>query len=338
MSKIKSNLLNKTDPQISVIMPVYNTKKNYFREAIDSILNQSFTDYELIIIDDCSEEYIQEVTKSYNDKRIKYYRLNKNCGAATARNFAIAKAKGKYLAFMDSDDISLPERLEIQYNYLEKNKDIDCLGTCFDVLKGLVKKTVSKRPRKNKEIIDYLLSNGCVFCQSSVMMRQAVLKKSKVRYKTEFVPAEDYAFWLDLIGKVKFAIIDEVLVVYRSHLNNISHTQNTIQLKKCAEAKILANEKYFKIKLPVFLSDCISKKTFNVSEFNVFEEYIIKEWEKRTLPKLLIEEFFKREFKRKCYHTHSLQLQLKFMFSPLNKIFRLPVYWRLINLLSRGLF
>ena len=115
--------------KVSVIMPVYNTREAYFREAIESVLNQSFKDFELLIVDDFSEPYIEKTVKSYKDERIKYHRLNKNSGASAARNFAIEQAQGEFIAFLDSDDISLENRLKHQLEYFEQNPQIGCLGT-----------------------------------------------------------------------------------------------------------------------------------------------------------------------------------------------------------------
>jgi len=189
-------------PKISVIMPVYNTKAEYFREAIESILNQTFSDLELIIVDDCSQIYIQEIVNEYLDKRIKYYKLHKNQGAAKARNFAISKACGKYIAFMDSDDISLPKRLEIQYNFLENNAEVGCLGAATETIDTVNNKKIKKvkfpRPKKHQEIEEYLISVGCAFCQSSVMLRKEILDNNKIIYKTECVPAENYALYSSL--------------------------------------------------------------------------------------------------------------------------------------------
>lgn len=121
--------LNTQMPDISVIMPVYNTKEEYLREAIESILKQSYSNFEFIIVDDCSNEYIEKIISTYRDERIKYFKLDSNQGASAARNFAISKASGKYLAFMDSDDISLPERFSKQLHFFNKHPEIGCLGT-----------------------------------------------------------------------------------------------------------------------------------------------------------------------------------------------------------------
>ena len=144
-------------PEISVVMPVYNTKEEFFRCAIDSILKQTYTDFELLIADDCSDGYIEKIVKSYPDKRISYLRLEQNAGSAVAKNLAIQHAKGKYIAFLDSDDIALPDRLAAQYDFLEKHPDIGCLGTVFYILKHKRMRRVYHRiPLKNEDIVNSL--------------------------------------------------------------------------------------------------------------------------------------------------------------------------------------
>ena len=185
-------------PKISVIMPIYNTKEEYLREAIESILNQTFADWELIAIDNGSDDYIKNIIKSYTDNRIKYQRIEANLGPANARNLGIKQAQGKYIAFLDSDDISLPNRLEVQYEFLENNIDIGCVGTKVDVINTSSKCKEYKfpSPTKHKDIENHLILRGCVFCQSSVVLRKEILVKNNILYNNEYVPAEDYALWL----------------------------------------------------------------------------------------------------------------------------------------------
>ena len=113
--------------KLSVIMPVYNTKEEFLREAVESILNQTYTDYELIIIDDGSTNNVEEVINSYKDKRIVYIR-QENTGIVGALNNGWNHAKGEYIARMDSDDVSYPDRFEKQAMFLDNNPDISLVG------------------------------------------------------------------------------------------------------------------------------------------------------------------------------------------------------------------
>ena len=202
-------------PIISVIMTVYNTDKKYFSEAIDSILHQTYTDFEFLIIDDGSSFDYSDLTSITSDKRIIYFKLSKNVGIANARNFAIEKAKGEFIAFLDSDDVAFPERLAHQINFFENNPGIDCVGSSYLIIP---EGRLCHNPEKHNDIVLHLLLTGCPFLHSSVMLRKKIIAENKVLYKANYVPAEDYAFWLDLIGLCNFANIDETLVKFLENI------------------------------------------------------------------------------------------------------------------------
>ena len=117
-----------TKPMVSVVMPVYNGSK-YLKEAIDSILNQTFTNFELIIINDGSTDNSEDIIFSYQDRRIYYLKNEHNKGICITLNRGLDNARGKYIARMDCDDISMPQRLAKQVNYLERHRDVGALGT-----------------------------------------------------------------------------------------------------------------------------------------------------------------------------------------------------------------
>lgn len=319
-------------------MPVYNTNEDYFREAIESVLAQSFGDFELIIADDCSKGYIAEILSSYSDKRIRYFRTEENGGAAKARNLAIFKALGKYLAFLDSDDIALEKRLEKQYAYLEQNPGIGCLGTMVEIFGDKQKNMHFPKPLKHQEIEEYLLFGGCVFCQSSVMLRKEVIRENNLYYKTEYVPAEDYALWLDLIGKTKFEVLPEVLVKYRFYAQNISNVQNEKQKKKCLEAQFAALEKCFSLQIDnkealysFFLEDSMDKGAVYSAISRVVNALLEKGVSFGAIYLL-----FGRRFKKIYYRTRSLSGQWALLKSPLNGLLKVPLAWRLFCLITRG--
>ena len=121
-------LKSKFKVSVSVLMSVYNTKEEYLRKAVESILNQSFTDYEFIIFNDGGDKKITTIIQGYSDKRIRLVENSENIGLTKNLNKGITMARGKYIARMDADDISLPNRLKVQYYYMEKHPDIDILG------------------------------------------------------------------------------------------------------------------------------------------------------------------------------------------------------------------
>lgn len=201
-------------PKVSVLMPVYNTKEEYLREAIESILNQTFTDFEFIIINDGSTNNSEEVILSYNDKRIKYYR-QKNQGIANSLNNGLDVACGEYIARMDSDDISLPTRLEKEVNILDYNSNINIVGAFYEIF-----------PKKNiiitPEVPKYTdLIKSCCIGHPTVMFRQKDFEKYNLRYNPEY-KCEDYELWSRAIRYLSFYNIQEVLLKYRWHEDNLS--------------------------------------------------------------------------------------------------------------------
>lgn len=120
LSVIDTTTKSQTIPLVSIIMPAYNSR-NTISESIQSVIGQTFTNWELLIIDDCSLKSMKDIAESFHDERIRYIRFLKNRGVAAARNTGIAQAKGRYIAFLDSDDLWLPEKLEKQIQFMEKH-------------------------------------------------------------------------------------------------------------------------------------------------------------------------------------------------------------------------
>lgn len=203
--------------KISVIMPVYNTKEEYLREAIESILNQTFQDFEFIIIDDGSEDYVKEIIKSYNDKRIKYIKNEKNLGLITTLNKGLEIAHGEYIARMDSDDVSLPTRFEKQVAYMDKNLHVGALGTWTEVFP----KTEIWKPQEKFTYFNFLKWNPFI-THPSVMLRSNAIKNHQIKYDNRFEVAEDYDFWRQILHVSEIHNLQEVLLKYRIDGNNIS--------------------------------------------------------------------------------------------------------------------
>lgn len=330
-------------PKVSVVMPVYNTKTEYFKEAIDSILGQSFEDFELLIIDNGSEDYIKDIVKGYKEKKIKYFKIEKNKGPAVARNKGIDLAQGEYIAFIDSDDISLPQRLEKQVNFLDDNFDVGCLGTDVEVIGDDSDKMQFNSIRDHFEIECYLVFAGCTFCQSSVIVRKSILDRYNIRYRAEWSPAEDFGFYIDLVERTKFKILDEILAKYRFYHGNTSHLYNNEQREKSRIIQTFAIDKYCKIstKNKKILSDFIFETNLNkieLTELYFILDDIIKSLYERGCTEKDFMYIFKSKMKKLYYHSHSLRIQWNLMKSPINKIFNFPLWWRLMCLITRGIF
>ncbi len=207
--------------RVSVLMPVYRTNEEYLREAISSILAQTYSDFEFLILDDCPEDDRELIVKSYKDRRIKYLRNEANMGISESRNKLVDMARGEYLAVMDHDDVSLPERLEKQVDYLDAHPDVGVVGCCYCIID--TKKTVLL-PENTFEI-KVLLMDSCALCHPSSMIRKSVLIENKIRYEKEYSPAEDYKLWCSLVPYTNFYNLQEILFCYRDWKHNTSNTE-----------------------------------------------------------------------------------------------------------------
>ena len=207
-------------PKVSVLMPVYNTRPEHLREAMDSILTQTFTDFEFLILNDASPDPpVEEVVQSFSDPRIVYAVNEKNLGISGSRNRLLDMAKGEYLAVMDHDDISLPGRLEKQAAFLDAHPEVGIVGT---LVENMDDGRVKPRPADDVNIKKMLMIH-CNLSHPSCMLRHSVLEKHHIRYEPMFSPAEDYALFARLMPVTQFAILQEPLFLYRAWEGNTSH-------------------------------------------------------------------------------------------------------------------
>lgn len=204
-------------PKVSVIMSVYNGNADYFRMAINSILNQTFSDFEFIIINDGSTDpKIEKTIKSYVDKRIKYF-YKPNGGIGDSLNYGLDRSNGEYIARMDADDISLPHRFVMQVKFLDENPDVSLVGAGIKMFGD--KERVIMYPERPK-CLDVLKRNP--FAHPVVMMRRADIEKHGFRYRTDYLAAEDYDLWSRMIRVLKMVNLQTVLLSYRWSGQNIS--------------------------------------------------------------------------------------------------------------------
>lgn len=208
-------------------MSVYNGEK-YLREAVDSILNQTYTDFEFIIINDGSTDGTKEILESCFDHRIRLFN-QENIGLTKSLNKGLKIAKGELIAHQDADDISLPGRLEKQVKYVDCHPEIGILGTWAEVIddKNKILKTC-REPTQPIDISWKLIFQNCLIHSCTMYRKKIICEIGK--YEEKIMRAQDYDLWSKLnIKNVKFAQIPEVLVQYRMHPNNISSIYNEIQ-------------------------------------------------------------------------------------------------------------
>lgn len=210
---------------VSIIMPSYNTA-SFILETIQSILNQTYSNWELIIVDDCSTDNTDDIVATFNDPRIHYLKNEKNRGAAISRNYALREAKGKWIAFLDSDDLWTEDKLEKQICFMEENnylfsytnyEKIDEKGQSLSIL-------VTGPKVINKHKMYRYCYPGCL----TVMFNRLELGELQIE---DIKKNNDYAMWLVLCKKAKCYLLDLKLAKYRIRKNSISHDKLSKKLR-----------------------------------------------------------------------------------------------------------
>ena len=226
---------NDSLPLVSVVMPAYNASP-FIGTAIQSVLGQSMADFELIVIDDCSTDSTAEIVQACIDDRVKLRSNAVNLGISANRNLGIDLSRGKYIAWLDADDIALPQRLEKQVSFLETNLDY---GLCCSNVRTIdARGRIISRPWRAKRHLplewDLLWANPVA--QSSVMLRKSVLEEQHLRYLFEHAPAEDYNLWSRLVGRTRLFASDEVLIHYRVLESSAYHQREVYALARSLES------------------------------------------------------------------------------------------------------
>ncbi len=213
-------------PLISVVLPVYNAEL-YITETINSIINQTYTNFELIIINDGSNDNSEGCILQFQDKRIKYFKNEKNLKLIQTLNLGLSLAKGKYIARIDADDIALPKRFEKQIDFLEKNSEYGIVGSFAETFGSENKKLTFVQ--EDVDIRHAFLTHN-PFVHSSVMIRNQTLTENKLSFDLTQLHVEDYALWIEILNFSKGKILPEILIKYRIHENQISLVHNNTQV------------------------------------------------------------------------------------------------------------
>ena len=289
-------------PDISVIMSVYNGEA-YLAEAVESIINQTFKNWELIVINDCSTDSTAEILSSFalKDKRIKVYTNEVNLKLPSSLNKAISLSNGKYVARMDADDICLPERLEKQFKFMEENRDVALSSCRFLTLKNGVYASGGAGGRTDNDALKAMLLVSNPILHPGVIAKAEVMKE--FNYDSSLTCTEDLELWTRIAANnLKIEILNECLLIYRLHDKQITSTtlerQHTEVLKiqqkyySCL-LKEMSNEMqefyisgiYFREKpnvcrfreyakwLKSVSSDSVKKSAVNYALFEILAEY-----------------------------------------------------------------
>lgn len=224
--------MTNSKPIVTVLMPVYNGER-YLREAIESILLQTFRDFEFLIIDDGSTDSSVDVIRSYNDGRIKFIENKRNTGLPFTLNKGIDLAAGEYIVRMDQDDISLPTRIEKQVRFMDNYPETGVSGTWVkfvDISHHPWKSVVYKYPIKPRDIKARSLFNSS-FAHPSVIMCRSLLEKFQLKYDPQHLNAEDYGLWQKCSFCFPLANIPEVLLIYRVHSESMTNSDKNIEFE-----------------------------------------------------------------------------------------------------------
>jgi len=309
-----------SEPILSVIMPVYNAER-YLREAVMSILEQTFNNLELIIIDDGSTDSSLAVIQSIKDERIRLYKNDRNQGIVYCRNKGLSLTKGDYVGMFDADDVAYPEKFKEQISFLEQNKDFGMVGSWAKFINKEGKRLpggwkLKAPPEKIPSIM--LFKN--YFLQSAVLYRKECISKFSFRDGLDIL--EDYMIWLEIMTEFKVWNLQKPLVDYRIHAGSVTKSKSGEMLAK--------EKKVFKMQLlelgidPTELEldlHLLIRDNRPVTEINTLKS--IERWLLKIIIrnedlevydyKILIKVIFNRWMKV-CYKASGLHLKMLYLF------------------------
>ncbi|WP_405325649.1 glycosyltransferase family 2 protein [Leeuwenhoekiella sp. LLG6367-2.1] len=255
---------------ISVLLPVFNAEK-FIKDCIDSILAQTYSNFELIIIDDCSNDSSVDIIRSYTDKRIKLILKPINTGYTESLNQGLAIAHGLFIARMDADDISMPNRFELQVNFLRKNSSVAICGTDANILGANFKFNFPE----SYEAIKINLLFGSSLIHPTIMGRGDILKK--YGYDSSLEPAEDYDLFTRVALDHPLINLSERLLNYRVHNNQTSNMRSAIQ-KDRMRLSMCRMFQVFKYDTEVYKREIIMNAIMPYRSIDTKELHLVLNW------------------------------------------------------------
>jgi len=205
-------------PKVTVVMAVYNGRR-YVQEAIQSILDQTFSDLEFLIVDDGSTDGSADIVALYRDPRMRLIRTSRNCGLATALNTGFAQARGRYLVRMDADDISKPDRVSKQVDFMDRHPAVGISGTWVEVV-GIGRHEVLRHP-VDAEVIHSRLLFESVLAHPSVIINRSLWDRAQLSYDPAFPCAQDFDLWVRAAQVFPLANQPDILLVHRLHSDQV---------------------------------------------------------------------------------------------------------------------
>ena len=221
---------------VMVMLPVFNAEQ-YIRESVGSVLNQTFAEFDVYVIDDGSTDNTVAILQTVSDPRLHMLQNDGNKGLIFTLNkgLELAIEKGyQYIARMDADDICLPDRLQKQVTLMQSRPEIGVCGSWVEQFSGTRTIEISQRSSTHEQIASELFFQNTIW-HPSVIIRTSVIQQYNIRYETAFLHAEDYALWCRLAGVTQLANIGEVLLKYRVHGSNVSKIYGEQQRKTAVQ-------------------------------------------------------------------------------------------------------
>ncbi len=322
-------------PAVTVLLPVHNAK-DYVGQAIQSILDQTFRDFELLIINDGSTDRSRDAIASFRDERIHFVNNESNLKLIATLNKGIDLAAGKYIARMDADDISLPQRLQRQVDFMENHPDVGVCGSWFETFGN--QHHVVKYPGKDEDIRIMMLYQT-PFCHPSIIFRKEVFDKHGIRFLPEFIHAEDYEVWVRLAGCTRFANIPEALLRYRLHSTSVSSSHQSVQEKNTLKiirmvfekAGMKVSDDEIRLFREVAYSHFKPEREFVLGAERILAMLVESNSRTHFLPEKALKQFAFKKWLHLCYNTTSLGTWVYDIFhkSPLSRLSTVPVMHKL---------
>ncbi len=320
-------------PIVTVLMPVYNGGP-YLAESIQSVLQQTFTDFEFLIIDDGSTDESVAIVQKFNDPRIQLIRNDMNQGLVTSLNKGMGLALGEYVARMDADDVCLPERLALQVAFMDAHREIGICGSWVEVL-GEPYGQILRYPT-DPDVLKCSQLFGPALAHPSVMIRRDLLKVTKLLYDPSYKHAEDFELWVRASEYTSLANIGKILLRYRLNPQQVSKRHNEEQIFNAARVRLsqLYNLGIFPSDEEIYIHRSISLLCLETDRLFVenVEKWIFKlmniNMETKIYPELTFSEVLCERWFEVCDAVTELGpwALKKYLFSPLSCKVKIP--WR----------
>ena len=311
-----------SSPVLSIVMPVYN-RERYITASVKSILSQTFSDFEFIIVNDGSTDKTKEIIENFKDERIILISNESNKGIVYSRNKGLSVAKGKYVGMFDSDDTAFPNKFEEQINFLTDNPDIGMVGSWVKHIdeNGTILKNKWKLKAKSKFIPAIMLFRN-YFVQATVVIRKEAIPADG--YSDGFDIVEDSKMWFDVSLKNKIANIQKYLLYYRVHTGGVSntgsekHIKNSKKLFKYIFNYLQINPTEKELDLHYLIKN--QKKINTIKELKRLEQWLLKIsnqnkilqiYDQKVLKKVIFNRWIKSCNKAKSLHFKMILLLLK---------------------------